>query len=751
MRATRDRRGVRDAALVPLLVLLAAAIPAPLTAQGACAGVGRELRMLTFTGNRAFTDGDLATRIETTPSDWTRRVFGFGTSRCLDAEELRLDVVRLRVFYRDRGYPEAQVDTLVTPAIREAVDLEFRITEGAPTRVDSFTVTGLDSLTRDQQGAVLADLGIGVGTVFDRVTLQAAVDTIRRRLWNRGYPRADVAREFEVRSAQRAATVGLTVVTGPRARLGDVRVVSIPTAGNAQQIPDNVVRRIAGIRPAQLYREDDLASAQRRLYQTEAFRSVEVRAASDSAGADSVLGVTITVREDLMRQVDAEVGWATLDCFRTRAVYTDRNFLQGARRLDVTGQLSKIGFGKPLDFAPSLCTGDLQEDVYSQRLNYFVGATLRQPNLLGTAFTPQLSLYRERRGEYRAYLRTTLIGGDLSATRQIGRDVPLRLGYTLEYGRTEAEPALLCAVFSRCDEVSRDQIVRNQPLALGSVALGRVKLDNPVTPTFGFALRGEYRAAHRFLGSAADLQFQRASADYSLIRPVPGGVGALRLRLGAVFPLGGRAGEFGSAFIPPQERLYGGGATSVRGFQQNELGAVGYIAEDAPSSTVIDGRTFYFLPDSVLHAGIRRVVPFGGDALVVSNFEYRIPNPLAPALVQHVLFADVGSVWNRATGSFNPRWTPGTSIRVITPVGPVQVNVAYNPYARPAGPVYYDFPLDPSGEAPLVCVYPASGLPLAGSVPAGDAAGSCPSLFRPRAPATLLRRLTLTFSIGPEF
>ena len=745
MRVLRGWRGVRDAALI---LLLATAPTAALHAQDGCDVGARELRQLRFTGNRAFSDGDLASRIVTTPSDWTRRDIGFGTKRCLDSEELRLDVARLRVFYRDRGYPEAQVDTTITPAIRGSVDLVFTIVEGAPTLVDSFAVTGLDSLPIDERNAVLRDLPIGVGTVFDRTALQAAGDSIRARLWNRGYPRADVAREYDVRSAERRATVGLLAVPGTRAHLGAVRVVTNPAPGREQEIPASVVRRIAGLRRGQLYREDDLANAQRRLYQTDAFRSVEVRAAADST-ADSLLVVTVTLREDLMRQVDAEAGWATLDCFRTRAVYTDKNFLHGARRFELTGQLSKIGYGRPLRFAPSLCTGDLDSDsLASSVVNYFVGATFRQPNLLGTAFTPQLSLYRERRGEFRAYLRTTLIGGDISATRQIMRDTPLRVGYTLEYGRTEAQPALLCAVFSRCDEASRARILENQPLALASAAAGRVKVDNLLTPTFGFVLRSEYRIAHQLLGSATDLQFQRGSVDYTLIRPVPRGTGAVRLRLGGVFPLGATPGDGRGAFIPPQERLYAGGATSVRGFQQNELGAVGYIAEAEPSARTIDGTVYYYLPDETI-GQIRRVVPFGGDALVVTNFEYRIPNPFAPRLVQHVLFADGGAVWNRGVGAFNMRWTPGTSVRVITPVGPVQVNVAYNPYARPAGPVYYDFPLDPTGNAPLVCVYPESGLPAAGSGAVPTAV--CPSLYRPPRPKTLFGRLTLTFSIGPEF
>lgn len=748
MRLRRGPRGTRHAALI---LLLSCSSAGALGAQVACGPEDRELRSLDFEGNRAFADRDLASRIVTTPSSWTRQI-GFGERRCLDSEALRADVLRLRVFYRDRGYPEAVVDTLVRPAIRDAVDVTFLIEEGPPTLVDTFVVTGLDSLSAGDRGAVLRDLGIGVGTVFDRVRLQAAVDSIRARLWNRGYPQADVAREFAVRDSVRRASVGLLVIPGQRARLAAIRVTSEPAAGRTQQIPDAVVRRIAGLRAGQLYREDDLAAAQRRLYQTDAFRSVEVRAAADSTlGADSLLAVQIRLREDFMRQVDAEVGWATLDCFRTRAVYTDRNFLRGARRLEVTGQLSKIGFGEPLDFAPGLCTDELDRDPFSAGVNYFVGATLRQPNLLGSAFTPQLSLYREHRSEYQAYLRTTLLGGELSATRQVRRDTPLRVGYALEYGKTEAQEAMLCAVFSRCDQVSREQITENKPLAVGSVAIARAKFDNLVTPTFGFSLRGEYRVAHQVLGSAADLQFQRGSADWSLVRPVPGGVGALRLRAGAVHPIGAPDDDSTTAFIPPQERLYAGGATSVRGFQQNELGSVGYIAREEPRDTVVGGTTFYFLPDTAI--SVQRVVPFGGNSLFVANFEYRVPNPVAPQLVQHVLFADAGAVWNRGDklGGFRLRWTPGTSLRVLTPVGPVQVNLAYNPYARQRGPLYYDFPLDaPGNGGQLVCVLPQSALPAPDAAPAIDP-NACPAAYAPEPSNVFIRRLTLTFSIGPEF
>jgi hypothetical protein len=119
-----------------------------------------------------------------------------------------------------------------------------------------------------------------------------------------------------------------------------------------------------------------------------------------------------------------------LDCGRIRLQYTDRNIIGTARRLELTAQATKIGYGAPLtnSLSEDICTGlarllgstDLSEDKqFSKRLHYFTGATYRQPRLLGTRWVPTVSLYSERRGEFKAYLRSTQVGADVSATRDL--------------------------------------------------------------------------------------------------------------------------------------------------------------------------------------------------------------------------------------------------------------------------------------------------------------------------------------------
>jgi outer membrane protein insertion porin family len=234
---------------------------------------------------------------------------------------------------------------------------------------------------------------------------------------------------------------------------------------------------------------------------------------------------------------------------------------------------------------------------------------------------------------------------------------------------------------------------------------------------------------------------------------------AIRLRGGAV--LGRRLSlSDRTGFIPPQERLYAGGPTSVRGFQQNELGSKVYIARNrdvqldtvvaAPNDTVFH---FSLKPDSALinfdtDSNPDRAVPLGGNALIVANVEYRIRDPfLFPDRLQYTFFVDAGDVWTRGGPARSIKLTPGFGIRAITPVGPVQVNVGWNGHEREAGPLYYN-----PNVSVLACVSPGPALDYRRNPTTGqlETSGVCPD-FRPPRRKRLIQQLTFTFSIGPDF
>ncbi|MDB4915600.1 MAG: bacterial surface antigen family protein [Gemmatimonadetes bacterium] len=753
---------------IALTAVLLVAATQPARAQSAeCDPGEREVRSLEFHGNTVFRASDLALRVATTPSDFARRNLRiFGQKRCLDSDELRLDVGRLRVFYRRHGYFSTKVDTVVT-ALKDGyggVKVAFEIREGDPVHVDTIRISGLDSITRPIVDT--SDLNLRAGIVFDVTRLQGAIDSMKARLRNSGYPRGDVAASFSTPdTALKRVSVNVDILPGDKAYIGAIHVVDEPLPGAPRRLSDNTILGVAALQKGALYRERDVVDAQRRLYQSDLFLHADVSPATDSSSrtTDSTIVMNVTVGENYLRQVITEEGWAVLDCFKARAQYIDKSFLGEGRRVEFTGQLSKMGYGEPTRvLGGNLCAPAIRADTFSAKINYFAGTTIRLPSIFGLPTSPSLSVYSERRSEYQAFLRTTIVGGEASVNVLPLRDMPLRLAYSLEYGRTEAQPALLCAVFNRCDSESRALLTdHDRPLAIVSGHLERLRTDNPFNPRSGTTLRLDLRAAAKAVGSDKDFQFVKGLVDASAYRAVTSGVTlAARVRLGSTIAFGNSTG-----FIPPEERLYAGGAQSVRGFQQNELGDLIYIAEDSAAHIAGMGDTVYL--NVPADARLRRVVPVGGNSLIVANFEARVRSPFLPELIQYTFFADAGDVWQRSsaigTGDRKAsalflnalRWTPGIGIRVFTPVGPFQANIGYNPYARPPGAIYYDAAPNPvTGFAPLYCVSPGNrvpALPSASGTLEQTSGVGCPATFSQNVSSTFLGRLNFTFSIGPDF
>ena len=80
----------------------------------ACQPGEPEVRSLDFKGNHALSDDDLSQIVATTTSSFTRRAFRFfGEKRCLDREELGRVITRVKLYYHQRGFWNAQVDTAV--------------------------------------------------------------------------------------------------------------------------------------------------------------------------------------------------------------------------------------------------------------------------------------------------------------------------------------------------------------------------------------------------------------------------------------------------------------------------------------------------------------------------------------------------------------------------------------------------------------------------------------------------------------
>jgi outer membrane protein insertion porin family len=742
---------MRRSLLAALLLLLPGAIPGALRAQDiSCDPGDLEVRAVTYTGNTHFRGAELSSVIVTSPSSFTRRRLHLpiGARRCLDTLELSRDAVRLRLFYRLRGYYKTAVATSVKPAGTAAVAVRFAITEGPPVIIDTLVVTGLDSVQgRDR---ILDEFDhFRHHHIFTKIELQSVVDSARAQLHDSGYPFAAAPlASSDVNPATDSAQLGYQFFAQfrgqpmalPRrvARVGRIDYDVLP-GGDSAKIDTSTVRRLLSFKVGDVFRSKDLVRSERDLYQLETYRHVDVALAPDSLQPnDSSLSVNVRLSEGKMNSLGVGAGWATLDCIRTQARFTDRDFLGGARRLELNGRLSHLG----------LCQQKVRDDSISNRLNYYASGTLRLRGLIGPRTLPSLTIFSERTSEYRAYVRETIIGGAAEVTRDLQpRDLrpglPLTLSYRVEYGRTTASPAVFCQLFNRCAVSDIERLQQNGSLHVIAASILRDRSDRLLDPSTGNQLHLELRSGTTSLDTANGTRFSRVLAEGSIYGTSGASTFAARLQLAAVLERFTFRGA--TAYVPPEERLYAGGPNSVRGYNQNLLGPVVYIVDHfAQTDTVVDGSpTQLFRADST--SRVRQYSPTGGNTLIVANAEWRYRLPSLGGNVQLATFVDAGQVWNRPQQSFSLgdlRVTPGMGVRVRSPIGPLRVDVAYNAYSSTTGSAYYV-----GSDNVLRCVSPDNTLEE-GIVSAGK---TCEPTYAPVSTDNFLSKLTFNFSIGQAF
>lgn len=657
---------------------MAALVPSLLAAQGE-----QTVTRVDFRGNRALDNYTLATSIATSGSSTWYQIpllkhLGLGQRRFFDEQEFRRDVVRLRLLYRQRGFYEAQIDTMVRRS-GGSMSVTFRIVEGPPVLVDTIAVRG--DLGPLDEHRILRRIPLAVGRPLDRLAFQAAADTIASLLQNRGYPFVQVYRTYRFERATQLATVEYEVMPGPRARVGDIVI------RGAGGLGERTVRRSLAVQRGDWFDQSALYESQRSLYQTDLFRYVAVGIARDSVvgGTDSLVRVLVQVHEGPRARVRGGFGYGTIDCFRAQATWTAGNFLGGGRRLEVAGKVSKLGVGYPagLGLSNSACAA-LADDQFSDTVNYLASMSLTQPAVFARRNALTLSAFAERRSEFNAYERTGL-GGAAAMTFGVGRDVPLTLTYGLSYGRTTADPAVFCTYFDRCEESAIAPLGEPRRQATLSLAATRNRANSPIDPTAGSVLALELTHASPTIGSDSLMVFNKVTAEGTWYGRIGRAwVLAARLRGGVVRPGSAFVRDTGIHFVQPEERFYAGGPATVRGFGRNEMGPVVYVADRADTSQ----------GGEVTYRGLR-TSPSGSYALVLANLELRFPSPIWPSRLRLAAFVDAGQVWNQRDDRLVPsgfRVTPGMGLRVGTPLGPLRLDAAYNGYDREPGSLYVTVP-----------------------------------------------------------
>ena len=581
--------------------------------------------------------------------------------------ELQKDLVRLRRFYTQSGFPRPEIAYAVTlDADRNQVRVVFLILEGPS--VTRGIVTAVDESGADPERVLppemgprwqahLSDLSPGPGDRlgdFERIQIQSRVAAWLR---DRGYPFASVESSLRVDSVTWTGDVELLVRTGNRARIDSVRV-----EGN-RALGDRVIRRELGFARGDRFSAGRLAEGERQLFGLDLVR-LAVIDVPEGTEADSTVEVRVRVEEGLPRVIAGQVGYASELGITGQADWTHRNFLGDARSLTVSAQ----GRTGALGIGPGV-----------QR-RYSASLSLKQPYF----FDRRISLLVTPLVEYRDDLRdrSVQLGADATVIYERGpfRSISLQFGAArrrvLDYRLGGTEGLDYLSVLATLD--SLDQDVRNSTATL-SATWGKV--DDAIAPREGYFVR----TTAEMTGPPAltSVQYGRLEAALTGFVPLTDRSGLI-LRAGA-----GRLYPYGKSLPPPggdptrsllslRDALFtAGGGYDVRGWGEQQLGP-----------KFPDVRLVRSGADTVARAD--RYVPLGGLTRVSASAELRLPLPGAGPRHSTHLFLDAGKVWNHdvrfrtAVGPESKLFlSAGTGLEVGTPVGPVRLTVGYklNPSA----------------------------------------------------------------------
>ncbi|MCP5199095.1 MAG: outer membrane protein assembly factor [Gammaproteobacteria bacterium] len=311
------------------------------------------------------------------------------------------------------------------------------------------------------------------------------------------------------------ADVTLVYDSGPRYALGELRITQDPLA-----IDDELVRRFLEYTPGAPYHADVVTQLYSALSASEYFQSVEVRPLI-SAPVDHTVPVEIALTPRPQHKYTAGLGASTDEGIRGRATYSNRRLNTHGHRLNA----------------------ELRASLIEQRLTTAYQVPLAHP--ADEWLSVQAGVRREDLDTYETI--ETQLG--VSATKR------------RPWGWMETR---FVNLNRQSFDISADS--KTTTLIIPGLRWSKTTADDPLYPTRGYAVDFEIRGAAEQLGS--DVAFARAMLSAHAVHGLPLGLRLLtRADAGASWTPDFRE-------LPPSERFFAGGDTSIRGFQFEDLGPV---------------------------------------------------------------------------------------------------------------------------------------------------------------------------------
>lgn len=566
----------------------------------------------------------------------------FRLLRNLDANELtRLLAAapaNLRELLATLGYFSPVVDVIGPPALPAAADtaaagngsssrplgtVTIRVSPGPITRVASVNVSFLGDIATapeasEQRDTIQREVSVMQGLPFSQSDWDRTKDAALRALIARRYPAGRVQNSLaDIDADNRQANLYIELDSGRAFQMGEVVVEG---AQRYDKVTVERLVRLSGVVPGSDYDLAQLQAAQQRLIESGYYDSAFVFVEPSMDGES--LPVKVQLRESLRQKLVLGVGGSTDSGARLSIEHTHHS---------VPGINWRAVSVLKVERVDQLASTDWSSPPSNDGWRWIAGGRLLQEQDDFNITTSQ----RLRAGQ-----------------SQDG--IEYDRSFYLQYDRA--------SVFNEATQTLRTAEANSSITA--NYAWTRRRFDDPISPNSGHGLAVELGVGYT-LGTTRQ-PFTRTQARWLGYWPLgdrspppeakPGEARELKVlnnrtnqgRL-ALRVEGGAVVARRDAAIPDTQLFLTGGDATVRGYGLRDIGV------RQADGSVLPGR----------YKGV-----------VSLEWQRPIFNANGRSPVESVLFIDGGAVANRA-GDLKPLWGVGTGVRYNSPVGPLQLDLAY--------------------------------------------------------------------------
>ncbi len=489
------------------------------------------IKKVIFKGNKKVSSDDLESDLVNSKAHPFSFLTGKGNGSA-NLEQLKYDQARVQDKYYQNGYLDARVSRPsihIDHSTNEATIAYRVLREGAQYKVSGVFVAMRKRVSGIDASSLAPTLKLQKGDIFNSAKLRDDIQSIAKKLGDKGYAYARVIPRFRKNSRNKTIRISYLLQPGSKVTIGNVRI-----HGNTKT-KDHVVRRYVKLAPGDRFSTTDLVKSQQRLARSGFFDRAAIKPKRVSSRR---MDLDVDVKDAKTGALSAAAGYNTSTGLFVEGSVSDKNILG-------TG----IEAGASVTYSKT-----------TKNYNIYV----KDPMVLDSEYSLSVGLFKNDSNysksstifKDRAYITSNDFGGYFNVGRQFTDEIYASVGYSYKNVTMD--------VNKTADKALYADYVKSSILA--SIVYDNT--DDYYTPRHGILAKADLEYAG--LGGASsgkkEAKFTKISAKLAYYYGLQDAIGYdLIFRLKA---RGNYITHGAGSYVPEPEKLFlGGSMLGIRGFE----------------------------------------------------------------------------------------------------------------------------------------------------------------------------------------